>query len=92
MLWEVFYAAAQSPSYLNRQSYGFVLQDETVSLVARPDEYNVPIDTDLSLGIVLHHFSSAAEQWCGKCDWHFGAETAQIALSEGHRVVASCKL
>lgn len=36
MLWEAFYAASLSPSYLNRQAYGFVLHDGQVTLVRRP--------------------------------------------------------
>ena len=37
MLWEAFYAASLSPSYLNRQAYGFVISDGQVVLVSRPD-------------------------------------------------------
>ncbi len=32
MLWQSFYAAPLSPSYLNRQPYGFLVQDATASI------------------------------------------------------------
>ena len=86
-LWEALYAASLSPSYLNRQAYGFLLKDGKIFLVARPDLYNTKIDGDLSLGIVLHHFSLVFENWSGKRVWSFGAEN--LELPDGHRVVAS---
>ena len=92
MLWEALYAASLSPSYLNRQAYGFVIHDGGISLVSRPDAYNTEVDGKLSLGIVLHHFSSVAEDWVGKLHWRFGSEAAQLELPEGHAVVASCSL
>ena len=92
ILWEALYAASLSPSYLNRQAYGFLLHDGCVSLVSRPDVYNRKIDGDLSLGIVLHHFSSVAENWAGRPVWKFGEAAAKPELPQGHSVVASCKL
>lgn len=91
MLWEAFYAASLSPSYLNRQAYGFVLHDGKVVLVRRPDEYNTKIDGDLSLGVVLLHFTGAAEQWAGKIRWQLGAD-GSLELPEGYEAVASCVL
>ena len=90
MLWEAVYAASLAPSYLNRQAYGFLLKDGEISLVERPDRYNVDIDKDLSLGIVLLHFSAVAENWAGKLNWRFGKDAAQLILPEGHKVVATC--
>ena len=92
VLWEALYAASLSPSYLNRQAYGFVIHDSSISLVESPDAYNTEIDGGLSLGIVLHHFSSVAEEWAGKLSWSFGADAAALDLPEGHKVVASCRL
>ena len=90
MLWEAFYAASLAPSYLNRQAYGFVLEQGSVTLVSTPDAYNVPIDRDLSLGIVLHHFTVVAENWAGKLVWRFDPEGAE--LPEGHKAVAAANL
>jgi len=92
MLWEALYAASLAPSYLNRQAYGFLLHDGAVSLIRRPDIYNVEIDEALSLGIVLHHFTSVAENWAGKLNWKFGEEAARVRLPEGHSVIATCAL
>ena len=92
MLWEAIYAASLSPSYLNRQAYGFLLKAGTVSLVSRPDIYNTGIDGDLSLGIVLLHFSAVAEELAGKLSWRFGTDAEQLDLPEGHKVIASCSL
>ena len=89
-LWEAIYAATLSPSYLNRQAYGFVLHSGGISLISKPDPYNVPIDEALSLGIVLHHFTSVAEEWAGKLIWRFGKSNADLQLPEGHEVVATC--
>ena len=91
MLWEAFYAASLSPSYLNRQAYGFVLHAGKVVLVRRPDEYNTKIDGDLSLGVVLLHFTGAAEQWAGKIRWQLGAD-GSLELPEVYEAVASCVL
>ena len=91
MLWESIYAASLAPSYLNRQAYGFLLRDGEISLVERPDRYNVKIDGDLSLGIVLLHFSAVAEKWAGKIVWHF-EDSGALSLPEGYRVIASSVL
>ena len=90
MLWEAFYAASLAPSYLNRQAYGFLLKPGSVTLVSKPDEYNTPIDADLSLGIVLHHFTAVARDWTGNLRWRFDPEG--VDLPEGYRAVASAAL
>jgi hypothetical protein len=90
MLWEAFYAASLAPSYLNRQAYGFLLKPGSVTLVSKPDAYNTPIDSDLSLGIVLHHFTAVARDWAGHLRWRFDPEG--VDLPEGHRAVASADL
>ena len=84
MLWESLYAATLAPSYLNRQAYGFVIHPGGISLVSRPDAYNVEIDANLSLGIVLHHFTVVAENWSGKLIWRYGKTTADLELPEVH--------
>ncbi len=92
MLFEALHAASLSPSYLNRQAYGFILHDGQISLIRRPDLYTTDIDGDLSLGIVLLHFTAVAENWAGKLNWRFGIKAAQLALPEDHKVIASCNL
>ena len=51
---------------------------------------NTPIDSDLSLGIVLHHFTAVARDWAGNLCWRFDPEG--VDLPEGHRAVASAAL
>ena len=92
MLWESLYAATLAPSYLNRQAYGFVLHGGSISLISKPDPYNTEIDKNLSLGVVLHHFSSVAENWVGKLRWDFHADGSELNLPEGHLLVATCPL
>ena len=93
MLWEALYAVSHSPSYLNRQAYGFVLkEDGHAILVRRPDEYNNDLDGQLSEGIALLHFSAVAENWSGKLTWRFDSDAQQLELPEGYAVVASTVL
>ncbi|MBR2048721.1 MAG: nitroreductase family protein [Oscillospiraceae bacterium] len=92
MLWEALYAASNSPSYLNRQAYGFVIRNGSVSLISRPDEYNTEIDGDLSLGVVLLHFTAVAEHWAGKIRWNLQPEEADLGLPEGHKLVAAAAI
>ena len=92
MLWEAFRAASLAPSYLNRQAYGFIIQDGQVTLVCRPDEFTTGHDGALSLGIVLLHFTAVAEKWAGRIGWRFGDDGAKPELEEGYRVVATCAL
>ena len=91
MLWEAFYAAAQSPSYLNRQPYGFIIHDGQITLVKAPDSYTDEIDGKLGLGIVLLHFTSTASQWAGKIKWSVVTDAAKLQMPEGYETVASCK-
>ena len=90
MLWEAIYAVSHSPSYLNRQAYGFVLKAGTVYFVRRPDEFTTEHDGALSEGIALLHFTAVAENWSGKLNWRFGDDAEHLDLPEGYKVIASC--
>ena len=92
MLWESLFAASLAPSYLNRQAYGFLLHDGSISLVSRPDSYNTRIDGDLSLGIVLLHFSAVAENWAGTLRWNFDAPADGLLLPADHKLIATASL
>ena len=92
MLWEALYAASLAPSYLNRQAYGFLLHDGAVSLVSRPDHYNTKIDGDLSLGIVLLHFTAVAEHWAGKLHWNFDPAADGLQIPKDHKLIATTAL
>ena len=92
MLWEALYAASLAPSYLNRQAYGFLFHDGSVSLVERPDVYNTKIDGDLSLGIVLLHFTAVAENWAGKLHWDFDPAADGLLIPKDHKIIATTTL
>jgi hypothetical protein len=92
MLWEALFAASLAPSYLNRQAYGFLLHDGSISLVSRPDPYNTAIDGDLSLGIVLLHFTAVAEHWSGRISWNFDAAADGLQIPADHKLIATASL
>lgn len=91
LLWEAFYAASLAPSYLNRQPYGFLIQDGRILLVQKPDLYTHGVDAKLNLGVVMLHFAAVASQWAGKAAWEFENLPA-VSLPEGHTVIAACSL
>jgi hypothetical protein len=86
MLWESLYAVSLSPSYLNRQAFGFLVRDNRLTLVACPDEFTTETDGELSLGIAMLHFDAVAESWASKANWNFTPDA--IELPQGHRAVA----
>jgi len=92
MLWESLYAVTLAPSYLNRQAYGMLFRDGSVSLISKPDEFNTPIDGDLSLGIALLHFTAVAEDRGAKLHWQFDNDSDAFNLPAGHRVVSTSSL
>ena len=87
MLWQSFYAASLSPSYLNRQPYGFLVQDHSIYLVQQEDAYTDNLDAALDLGIVMLHFSAVASQWVGQVRWEL-SPAAPDGLPEGLRSAA----
>ena len=90
MLWQALYAVAQTPSYLNRQPYAFLLRDRDVYLLRMPDAYTDDLSADQNLGIALLHFSAVAGQWLGKLRWDL--EPRQPELPQGCTAVALCHL
>ena len=78
MLWEAFHAAANSPSYMNRQPYCFILKENSVSLVASEDSVTGPIDRDLNLGAVMLHFAVIAQDHIGSFRWKLGENVVAV--------------
>lgn len=91
-LWRAFYAASLSPSYLNRQPYGFILDGGTVILVAKPDECTDEFNAKLNLGIVMLHFAGVVAQRLYEVPWVMGAPDKEFGLPAGYHAVASCKV
>ena len=92
MLWESLFAASLAPSYLNRQAYGFLLHNGSISLISRPEHYNTKIDGDLSLGIVLLHFAAVAEKWAGKLRWNLDPDSDGLQIPKDHKLIATAAL
>ena len=92
VLWEALYAVSLAPSYLNRQAYGFLLHNGSISLVSRPDAHTVAIDGDLSLGIALLHFTAVAENWGGKLRWSFDESAEGLRIPDDHKLIATASL
>lgn len=91
-LWQAFYAASLSPSYLNRQPYGFVLDSGAVVLISKSDAYTDMDDQKLNLGIVMLHFSAVAAQMAGKLTWTLDSYKKDLGLPPTYKTVAYCSL
>ena len=90
MLWDAFYAASLSPSYLNRQPYGFIISNNKLYLVKTDDEYTTEIDCALDLGAVLLNFTAVAHGWSGHISWSLCSEG--IAVPDGYKIIAATAL
>lgn len=90
MLWEALYAVSLSPSYLNRQPYGFVIKDNTIVLVEQEDSYTDEIDGKIGLGIVMQHFAAVVLAWNSKFAWNIGGDI-KIDLPKDCKAAASCR-
>lgn len=71
-LWEPLLAASNSPSYMNRQPYAFVINDNRVVLISLPDEFTGEIDAGLNIGVVMMHFAAVARAYRGDALWTTG--------------------
>ena len=87
MLWQSFYAASLSPSYLNRQPYGFLVRDHEIIFVQISDPYTDGTDAGLDAGIALLHFAAVAAQLLGEGRWELDPEGVE-GVPEGGRALA----
>lgn len=90
VLFEAFHAVCNTPSYMNRQPFSFLLKDHRVYLLSEADAVTGPIDRDLNLGIALLHFGSVARSYIGSLRWDF--ESQLTGLPEGVTEIASCAI
>ena len=88
VLWESLLAASNSPSYMNRQPYAFVIKDNKAVLVRLPDEFTGPIDNDLNIGVVMQQFAAVASSMRGNAVWDMAADEVG-SLPDGAEVMAS---
>ena len=87
LLWESLLAASNSPSYMNRQPYAFIIRDHKLTLVSLPDEWTNEIDGSLNLGVVMQHVAAVALSYNGSAAWTMGGQAVE-GLPEGAKVVA----
>ena len=87
LLWQSFYAVAQTPSYLNRQPYAFVIKDKNLWLVKLADAYTDEISAGLNLGIAMLHFETVASQWVGSVNWDL-QPAPELELPKGASLAA----
>ena len=92
MLWQAFYAVAQTPSYLNRQPYAFVVKDKNLILVKLADDYTDEASAALNLGIAMLHFDTVASQWVGQVKWDLKPTSVKLPLPAGASVAAVCHM
>lgn len=86
-LYQAFIAACCAPSYLNLQSYRFILDGGTILLVTLPDELTTPNDTRLNAGITMLHFAGTMENHHhSETGWFMGAPEGDYELPEGAHI------
>lgn len=86
-LYQAFIAACCAPSYLNLQSYRFILDGNTILLVTLPDELTTPADTRLNAGITMLHFAGTMENHHhSETGWMMGAPEGKYDLPDGARI------
>ena len=91
ILWEPLLAASNSPSYMNRQPYAFVLTDNRIVLVRLYDEFTGKIDADLNVGVVMQHFAAVARSCRGDALWTMGGGDVP-ELPDGADVIGNLAL
>ena len=83
-------AACCAPSYLNRQPYRFILDENRLHLISIPDELTTPDDARLNLGIVMLHLDAVMASYSSMYGpWTLGAPEKQYQLPEGAYIVGS---
>lgn len=87
-LWEPLLAASNSPSYMNKQPYAFVISNNRIVLVSLPDEHTGKIDAKLNIGVVMQHFAAVARSYRGDAFWDL-EQTDISGLPEGAAVEGS---
>lgn len=86
-LYQAFIAACCAPSYLNLQSYRFIMDGNRILFVTLPDELTTPDDTRLNAGIAMLHFAGAMENHhSSESGWIMGAPEDVFELPEGARI------
>ena len=86
-------AVSVSQSFLNRQPYRVILDDEMVSLIGFSDEMTGDNDRLLNYGIAMFSFQAVlAAHRTEDPKWSFDAPDCDLGLPEGYFFVARCNI
>lgn len=86
-LYQAFIAACCAPSFLNLQSYRFLLDRDTVIMVTLPDELTTADDARLNAGIAMLHFAGVLESHHStEHGWVLGAPETSYKLPENAHI------
>lgn len=92
---KALYAATLAPSFLNRQTYRYLLKDRRVILCEKPEEMVSEADRKLGLGATMYNFHVIYTQYNHSGHgWKVGSveDAGELRLAEGYEAVASMQL
>lgn len=88
-----FYAASLSPSFLNRQPYRMIWDQDTVILVEKRDKMTNKMDMKLNNGVVMMNFAVVlSRRRPHDIQWILKAPPKSYELPENFTAVAYCKI
>lgn len=86
-------AIRSSQSFLNRQPYRVILDDDMISLIGRRDEMTSKADTLLNYGIVMFNFYSVISAvFKDVSNWDFNRPDRDLQLKDGFEFIAKCRI
>lgn len=63
---EALYCASLSPSFLNRQSYRFLIKNRKLIIADKKDEMTSDNDALINIGVCMFSFASVYNEFCGR--------------------------
>lgn len=87
-LMDAFESARHAPTYLNKQPYRFILDDNRVVLAARKDADTAEEITKLGAGIIMLHMSGVISQVVKEITWNMGVLEKDYQLPKEYSVAA----
>lgn len=92
---KALYAATLAPSFLNRQTYRYLLKGKRVVLCEKAEAQVSEADRRLGLGATMYNFYITYSTYnLSACQWEVGEEreAEDLSLPDGYKAVASMKL
>lgn len=95
-LYQALVSACCAPSFLNRQPYGFIINDGYFMLTALDDDKTGEMDLHLNLGILMLNFYGVLAGRSGVYGkWELNVpkeEIAKVTIPEGGKIVACIRI